>query len=99
MVPAMQPQATPGPTPDPAGPQRRRVVALGAVTALGGATLASCGSGSAAAPATSTSAAAPAPGTRVAGLADVPVGGSVATTGAAGAVVLAQPTAGQVVAL
>ena len=90
----MQPEASP----EPPGPERRNVLALGAVTALGGAALTACGSGSAATPGTSSTPAAPAAGVQIAKLADVPVGGSVATTGAAGAIVLAQPAAGQVVA-
>ena len=95
MVPGMEPEATSQP---PAPERRRVVVGLGLVTALGGTTLAACGSGNAAAPDTSSAPAALAAGTPIAKLADVPVGGSVATTGPAGAVVLAQPAAGHVVA-
>jgi cytochrome b6-f complex iron-sulfur subunit len=91
MVPGMQPQATPpGHAPD-----RRRVVTLSALTVLGGTTLAACGAASGAT--TSTAAGAGASGA-LAKLADVPVGGAVAAQGPGGPIIVAQPTAGQVVA-
>jgi Rieske Fe-S protein len=90
----MQPEASQ----ESPGPERRRVMALGAATAVGGAALAGCGSGSAATTSTAAGPATVAADTRIAKLADVPVGGSVATTGPAGPVVLAQPSAGRIVA-
>jgi Rieske Fe-S protein len=97
----MEQQATPpGPAPD-----RRRVVTLSALTVLGGTVLAGCGGAAGAtSEATSTTAGAAAGagagsgGGALVKLADVPVGGAVAVQGPAGAVIVAQPTAGQVVA-
>ena len=91
MVPGMEPQATP---PGHAA-DRRRVVTLSALTVLGGTTLAACGAASGAA--TSTAAGAGGSGA-LAKLADVPVGGAVAAQGPSGPIIVAQPTAGQVVA-
>ena len=89
MVPVMEPQATPpGHAPD-----RRRVVALSALTVLGGTTLAACGAAGGATTTGSTSGGGP-----LAKLADVPVGGAVAAQGPSGPIIVAQPTAGQVVA-
>jgi Rieske Fe-S protein len=94
------------------GPRRRSVVTLGAAATLaagGAVSLAACGSGSSgsgtapassAAPAASSSAGGAADsGGGLAKLADVPVGGAAAATGPDGKpIVIAQPTAGQVVA-
>jgi Rieske Fe-S protein len=90
-----------------AGPDRRRVMLLGAAAGLGVAGvagLAACGSGSSAgAGASSAVASAPAAsgsgGGALAKLADVPVGGSVAAAGPDGKpIVISQPQAGTVVA-
>jgi nitrite reductase/ring-hydroxylating ferredoxin subunit len=100
----MQPEAT---------PQRRTVVLAGVVTLTGAGTLAACGSSGSSATATASapagggpSSSAASPGTSggaaaagaIVKLADVPVGGAVAVAAASGALVVAQPTAGQVVA-
>jgi len=105
IVPLMQPEAT---------PQRRTVVLAGVVTLAGAGTLAACGSsGAGGAAATGSSPAGGAAssganpsasgggagsGDAIVKVADVPVGGAVTATAASGAVVVAQPTAGQVVA-
>jgi cytochrome b6-f complex iron-sulfur subunit len=91
MVPGMEPQATP---PGHAS-DRRRVLTLSALTVLGGTTLSACGAASGAT--TSTTAGAGGGGA-LAKLADVPVGGAVAAQGPSGPIIVAQPTAGQVVA-
>lgn len=90
-----------------AGPDRRRVMMLGATTGLGVAgvtALAGCGSDpadgtGASAPASGAPASAPAAGSAIAKLGDVPVGGSFAAAGANGQpIVVSQPEAGKVVA-
>lgn len=88
MVPAMEPQVT---------PDRRSVVALGALTVLGGGALAACGS-SASGTSSATAAAGGAGGGAIVALSAVPVGGSVAAQGPDGPIVVAQPSAGKVVA-
>jgi cytochrome b6-f complex iron-sulfur subunit len=104
MVPPMQPEAT---------PDRRTLVVTGAVTLLGAGTLAACGSSDAATPTTTATSATTDPGSSgsatgggsgsgssgaLVKLADVPVGGAVAANGPSGAIIVAQPSAGQVVA-
>jgi cytochrome b6-f complex iron-sulfur subunit len=83
MVPVMEPEAS---------PDRRSVVTLGALTVLGAGTLAACGSSS------GTGATSVKPGGVVVALSAVPVGGSAPANGPDGPIVVAQPTAGQVVA-
>lgn len=94
---------------DPTEFTRRTVLALGSVGAVGGAlTLAGCApdapttapTGVGDEPGTGATGApdAPAVGDEIATLADVPVGGSIATTVNGQAVLVAQPTEGQVVA-
>lgn len=95
---------------DPTDLTRRMVLALGSVGAVGGAlTLAACATdaptgtspdGVVDEPGTSATGApdAPAVGDDIAALADVPVGGSIATTVNGQPLLIAQPTAGQVVA-
>jgi Rieske Fe-S protein len=92
------------------GPDRRRVMMLGAATGLGVAGvagLAGCGSGSAStttgadssAGASATAAAAATPTGPLATLSDIPVGGSYASAGVNGQpMVISQPEAGKVVA-
>ncbi len=88
------------PVTEPPQPSRRAVLAAGAA-AVGAVTLAGCGSGSAGGGAGGAGGAGGSP-TAAAGpvvlapLAGVPVGGSAAN--GSGSIVLAQPTAGQVVA-
>jgi len=90
-------------------PARRSVMAIGATVALGAAgtaALAGCGSSSSAGSSTpaggagASSPAAPTAGKALAKLADVPVGGALVAAGADGtsSIVIAQPTAGKVVA-
>ena len=76
------------------GFSRRRILAAGAGTALGGAVLAGCGGSTTASPTAS------ARGSRnLAKVADVPVGGAVSATGPDGKpVIVAQPTGGKLVA-
>lgn len=75
---------------------RRTFLAVGAVGAVSGAgVLAGCAGGTSSGSASPT----PSPGSPLVALADVPVGGAVAARTASGAdVVVAQPTAGEVVA-
>lgn len=89
------------------GPDRRRVMMLGAATGLGVAgvaTLAGCGSGSVSATAGADTSAGPSatastPTGPLAKLADIPVGGSYASSGVNGQpMVISQPEAGKVVA-
>ncbi|WP_448810247.1 QcrA and Rieske domain-containing protein [Agromyces bauzanensis] len=80
---------------DPANLTRRTVLTLGSTGAVGGALmLAGCASSAS----TPAAPAEPAAGTDIAALADVPVGGSIATSIDGAPVLVAQPTAGQVVA-
>lgn len=73
---------------------RRSVLAAGG--AVGVATLAACSSGGGEGEATTT-AEAPAPGSPIATVSDVPVGGALAATTSAGeAILLTQPTDGQI---
>lgn len=73
---------------------RRTLLTVGSTGAVGGAlVLAGCAPG-----ASAPGGAAPAAGTDLAALADVPVGGSISTTIDGAPVLLAQPTAGEVVA-
>ncbi len=76
------------------GLSRRRILVAGAGTALGASVLAGCGGSQSAAPKARSS------GSRtLAKVADVPVGGAVSATGPDGKpVIVAQPTAGKVVA-
>ncbi|MEV1129395.1 Rieske (2Fe-2S) protein [Agromyces sp. NPDC049794] len=95
---------------DPTELTRRTVLALGSVGAVGSAlTLAGCApdaspgttpTGVSDEPGTGATGApdAPAVGDEIAALADVPVGGSIATTVNGQALLVAQPTEGQVVA-
>lgn len=93
---------------DPTNLTRRTVLSLGSVGAVGGAlVLAGCAADASTGtpsltdePGTgpTTGADAPAVGGDIAALADVPVGGSIATTINGQPAVIAQPTAGQVVA-
>lgn len=71
------------------------IAVVGAATALAGCASSSSGGSPPASTAPAGSGAGPA---ALAKLADVPVGGSVAATGPDGPIVLAQPTAGDVVA-
>jgi Rieske Fe-S protein len=87
------------------GPDRRRVMMMGAAAGLGVAgvaALAGCGSDSTASRAAGAAAAAattPTPGAPLAKLSDVPVGGVYAAAAPDGKpIIIAQPTAGQVVA-
>jgi len=112
-IPATSSPATESAQPDgplTQGPGRRQVVLGAAVAAGGAALLAGCSSDSGTstqpAPAASGAASSPAAsggasaaGGALAKLSDVPVGGSYAATGPDGKpIVIAQPTAGQVVA-
>jgi nitrite reductase/ring-hydroxylating ferredoxin subunit len=83
--------------PDP-GISRRTLLAAGSGTALGVAVLAACGGGGGSS-AEPSPAPKPSAGGALARLADVPVGGAVSAQDASGKpVIVAQPTAGQVVA-
>lgn len=103
-----------GPHPSEVGGlPRRQVLAVGAMSAFGLVALGGCSSGGAktnsgsgarttsAPPPPSASASAPAGATGakpLAALANVPVGGAVSATGPDGPIIVAQPTAGKVVA-
>jgi Rieske Fe-S protein len=103
MVPRMQQEAT---------PHRRTVVLAGVVVLAGGGTPAACGSGgstgTSSSTATSTGSDAGGSGSSsgsgsgsadaLVKLADVPVGGAVAASAPSGPIIVAQPTAGEVVA-
>ena len=95
---------TTSPATPPGGSRPNRRAALGlAGLAVGGITLAACGSNTPAADVSpSTSAPQPAsstePATALAKLADVPVGSAVSATSDGKPVIVAQPTAGQAVA-
>ena len=104
-MPPMHPEAS---------PDRRTVVLAGVVTLAGAGTLAACGSSDSAGTASTTSTTGSSTGSStgtgtgagsgggseqsIVKLADVPVGGAVVATAATGTIIVAQPTAGQVVA-
>jgi cytochrome b6-f complex iron-sulfur subunit len=96
--------ATEGDAGPATGPDRRRVMMLGAAAGLGvtgAAALAGCGSGSASTTtgADSSAGASATPTGPLAKLTDIPVGGSYASSGVKGQpIVIAQPEAGKVVA-
>ena len=100
-MPRMQQEAT---------PQRRTVVLAGVVVLAGGGALAACGSGDSTAMSSTTvppgsETAGPSPSPSASGstkaivkLDDVPIGGAVAAQAPSGAVIVAQPAEGRVVA-